>query len=212
MAFADVIKSIYPNVPAAAGVPPLLRGFQVFQQGVLLTASALTVLNMFQGPRWGVFSATGAPLLIGDSVVGMAFKKDYRVADYPMEQGAFASHNKVELPYDARLSFTVGGSDAARSIFLDRVARLADSLQLVSVVMPEFTFLRANLVRFDFERRSRSGVTMLQVDVMLQEVRVASTTTFTQTRDPSGASMQNGGVVQPTAPTPLQASASEAAA
>src|SRR5579875_727912 len=96
----------YPDVPQAPGVPPVLRQVgQVANAVTLLTADAsevLQALGVLPGPQWGIFDQTGQPVIVGDSVVGVDYRKEYRAADYPVEGGSFANYNKVELPFDIR--------------------------------------------------------------------------------------------------------------
>ena len=204
-----ITKPRYPDVPKAPGVPPLQRAFGVVNAISLIAADVQLLLNAFAGPRWGIFTTSGKPWLIGDSVVGVDLKRDYRLADYPVEKGGFATYNKVATPYDARLSFTVGGTDADRAGFLALVEQMAGSLDLYSVVMPEFTYPRMNVAHYDLSRTAKTGATLLRVDVWLQEVRTSATSAFTSTatQAPSGTSPVDGGNVQPATPTPDQVTA-----
>lgn len=211
MPLPNVAVPTFPNIPKAPGVPPLLRVQKVVADVALVVADALILLKAFQGPQWGVFTPQGEPVLIGDSVVSVGLKKDYRISNFPVEKGAFASYNKVEMPFDARLTFTVGGSDDDRAQFLGRVQKACGSLALYSVVMPELTYASANLTRFDFERRAKAGVTLLSVDVWLEEVRIAVQTSSNQkTAEPAGAKPEALGPVQATSPTPEQIGAAKA--
>jgi len=199
MALAKIITSLYPNVPFAKGVPPLLRAQLGVQNLTLLAAGVVNFAKRFAGPQWGIFDQSGRPVLQYDSVVGVEFKKDYRISDFPVEKGQFSSYNKVETPFDARIVFSVGGSDAERALFLSVCGQLANSLEIVSVVMPEITYPNANVTHYDFRRTARNGVSLLTVDVWVQEVRLTATSTFSQsaTEDPSGASPTDLGTVQP---------------
>ena len=213
MALPNQIVPAYPDVPRAPGVPALTRFNTAANQAIIVASDAVQLLRLLEGPQWGIFDADGLPLIIGDSVVGVAFKKEWRVADFPIEKGSFASYNKVETPFDARLSFTKGGSDVERAAFLKLVQQTTAALDLVSVAMPEFTYESANVTHFDFERKAKNGVSLLTVDVFLDEVRVTASTAFTesQTQAPSGASPTDGGQVQPASPTAPQAAAAAAA-
>lgn len=200
----------FPKVPLAPGVPPLFRPQPVYGSIVLLASDALSLLKASLGPQWGIFDDTGQPVLVGDSVVAVGVKKDYRISNFPVEQGSFASYNKVETPFDARVTFTIGGTDTDRATFLGMVRKAAASLKLFSVVMPELIFTSANLTRFDFERRSRSGVSLLTVDVWMEEVRTAvKASPKEKTAEPSGAKPEALGSVQATTPTPEQVGAAK---
>jgi len=59
--------------------------------------------------QWGIYDMSGAPVLTASSVAGMEYARDWRVSNYPQEQGAFASYNKVKTPFTAKVTFLVGG-------------------------------------------------------------------------------------------------------
>jgi hypothetical protein len=130
------------------------------------------------------------------------FRQNYRISTAPQEQGAFLSYNKVQDPFDGRVTFLVGGTQGQRAAFLSTVAALAASMNLYALVMPEVTYPSVNVTHYDFRRTSRSGVSLLAVDVWVEQVRVTGTTAYsnTNTATPSGADPVNGGNVQPLSP------------
>jgi hypothetical protein len=164
----------YPTVLPYPGVPPLL----VPPGGVNIVAPVLAVANAlglgaFLGvPQWGIFGQDGTPILEADAVNSFDYERGYLVSDYPQEQGAFQSYNKVQVPYDAAVSFLTSDT---RFEFLNTIEAACNSLALVVVVTPEITYPSANLVRYKIRTRtSRSGVTMVTVDVWLREIRVTA--------------------------------------
>lgn len=200
----------FPNVPPLPGVPALARAAgQFFPTIAPLVADALGLFTNLLVPQWGIFDDFGFPLLVGDSVVGVDFKRDARLIDYPVEKGGFGSYNKVQTPFDAKAIFTIGGSDVARAAFLATCEKLVNTLTMVSLVTPEVTYASANVVHYDYRRTSRNGVTLIQVEVGLMEVRQVATTAFTAaaTQEPAGASPVSTGPVQTQPPTQAQAAA-----
>jgi hypothetical protein len=200
----------YPNVPVAPGVPPLLRAInqvsQIQNTAVLLVADAIDVLTMFSSPSWGIFSQNGTPVIIPDSVVDAGFRKEYRISDFPQEQGSFASYNKVETPFDAPWRLAKGGTDSDRTSFLNAIAQATASLNLYALVMPEVTYRWCNITRYAYQRSQRQGVTLLLVDIWLEEVRITGTTQYSSTAQPAAANPQNVGTVQSQTPTAQQTS------
>lgn len=174
---------------------PVLASASTVQQ---LVASIEGTLNQI-GSLFGIAgSATFAC-----SVGSMDFRRDYRLSTAPQEQGAFLSYNKVQDPFDGRVTFLVGGTEAQRAAFLSTVDALAASMNLYALVMPEVTYPSVNVTHYDFRRTSRSGVSLLAVNVWVEQVRVSGTTAYsnTNTATPSGADRVNGGNVQPLAPS-----------
>ena len=146
-------------------------------------------------PGWGIF-LDGQPAIVPDSIIGVDFKRDWHIADYPIEDGGFESYNKVRLPYDSRITMVKGGTSADRNAFLAQLEAAAKSLNLYTVMTPEVQYENANIVHFDYTRRSTNGATLLTVSVWLQEVRVEASTTFTNTASPSAADQVVTGAVQ----------------
>lgn len=186
----------------ANGIPSLLgKVANVTNTISLVVADAQLILGMFGGPKWGIFYQNGSIALQPDSIIAVDFKREWLISDYPQEQGAFQTYNKVKTPTDLNVRMTKGGTEDDRANFLVAVAKLAGSLALVKVVMPDVTMTNVNILRFDFRRTSTNGIGLLTVDVALREIRVAPSPAFTNTAAPSGADPQNGGAVQPQPPT-----------
>jgi len=153
--------------------------------------------------KWGIY-LNGSLALAADSVIDVTYKREYRIADYPMEQGAFQSYNKVKTPFDARIRMVKGGKDNDRQAFLNALETIAASLSLYSVVTPEITYANANITHYDYRRTSTNGVTLLTVDLWLQEVRMTVTNSYTYTQQASGQNPAQGGTVQAAPPTNTQ--------
>ena len=164
-----------------------------------MTADAPTALAAFGAPVWGIFQS-GAPVLVVDSVVGFNFRRDWHIADYPMEEGAFGSYNKVNIPYDARVEVTKGGTIGERKQFLTQVEAISNTLDLYDVNTPEFIYPNVNVQHYDMRRTSISGVQLLTVDIWLREIRQDVIVEFNNTKLPSGNNPINGGMVQPIPP------------
>lgn len=184
----------------ANGIPPLLNQIANVTNTVqLLVADAQIAFNLFSGPKWGI-GQNGFFSIVPDSVLSVAVKRDWQLPNYPQEEGAFQSYNKVTMPFDARVSMSKGGSDADRAAFLATIDSMSESTELYDVVMPELIMQNANIVHYDYRRTSTNGIGLLTVDLWLLEIRVAPSPAFTNTAKPSGADAQQGGMVQPQNP------------
>lgn len=139
----------------------------------LLTADDPGLSSSFGPPQWGIFDQSGNPILTVDSVASVEWLRDYHVSDYPQEEGAWASYNKVQTPYQAKVGFLIGPS---RRDFLNAVEAAAASLQFVSIVTPEVTYQNANLTHVHYRREVREGVTLIRVEVWAEEIRIVSGT------------------------------------
>lgn len=195
MPFPLIPTPLYANVPLSPGVPVMLRapGPLAYVAPALRLADALGLLEFFLGPRWGIFTESGAPFAIPDSVFSFDFRREFRLADYPIEKGGFASYDKVEIPYEPRVRFAVSIDKPG---FLAAVDRALTSLDLFTVITPDFIYPSVSIHHYDYRRAAVQGAGVFLVDVWLTEVRIVNTTQFVNTKSPAGASKQSGGTVQ----------------
>lgn len=218
---------------AIPGLPALAAGV-VIDAVSLITADILSIAGTFGTPQWGLF-LNGEPAVIADNVLSFEFKQDFRISDYPVEQGAFETYNKVQVPYDVRLQFSTGGSVSERQTLIQSVDSIIGSTDTFDAVTPEKVYQSVNPVHQDIRRTSRNGVGLLVIDVYCREIRVTAAQQFTnaqqggtsssssatagsgtgatagspinQPQSASAAPQVSDGTVQPVAPTPAQQSA-----
>ena len=179
---------------------------------VLLTADAVSVLSAFFGPDWGIF-------LNGTQVVGQNINNiinivsglgsgnfldlDYRahfaISNYPVEQGAFQSYNKVQTPYEVAVTVTAGGTIANRALLLSQVQAIIGTTDLYTVIMPEGSLESLNPIAYTYHRRHDSGLGLLIVTIIFQQVRPAGDPQFSTTSNPNttGAAASTTGAVTP---------------
>lgn len=216
-----------PDVPKVPGVPPLSSysatsfglvvsdaasivqlaipsGWGIFLGGeaIIMPASALAsaiVGNL--APLQAIASLLGVPNLLPvvASTIEFEFKQDWPISDYPQEQGAFQTYNKVELPSEVRLKLACGGAPATRRTFLDTCQAIAKSFELFDIVTPEIVFTSMSAHHLDWRRGARNGVQLIVVDLWFEKVQVTSTATFATTQQPGIAGQQSVGAVQPQA-------------
>lgn len=202
----------FPDVPQLPGVPAIPRlpstiGGAIASVAAVASAASLQPADPYAATPWQITDDTGNPLVVPDSVVEFEYRGEMRVADHPVEQGSFASYNKVIVPFDARLTISCGGRGAmTREAFLSTLQSLRLSLQLVTLVTPDAIYPDCNLVHVDYRRTNRHGVSLLLAQLWFQEIRVTGVATVT-TVQPSGASPTGVGDVSPQSPTPQQSQA-----
>lgn len=214
---------IYPGVPAlvrAANIPPAILVSLGLIQSVLATA--------VQTPtQWGIFDSQGNQLGVQSQSDGLfqsilaalqgqtgpilstnafEFSKETRISDFPVEQGSFASYNKVELPANPTVTLALSGSQADRTQFLNAIAAACVSTELYSVVTPEITYYNYSIERYNYVRRADRGATLLLVEISLKEIRQVSAaystiqTPINLPQNPAATPQTNSGLVQPQAP------------
>ena len=181
-------------VPFVPGVPPLSS--YTVDVPILLLADALGLPPSPLAPQWGIY-LDGEPVVDADSVVTFDYRQEWTVSDYPLEQGAFQSYDKVQTPFDVRVRYAAGGSQQNRQALLDSIAVIASDLNLYDIVTPEAVYQSVNVTHYDYRRTATNGVGLLQVDVWCVEVRVTAQAQFQNVQNPASASPQTQGNVQP---------------
>ncbi len=233
--FPDV--PLLPGVP----IIPRAQGIAAIQSNIVLgVADAANILSLVLQQRWGIFTQDGADVFslipglaglglgvlvngliagalsnlagVAQSVIEFEYRNNQRIATAPQEQGAFVSYNKVANPYRSRVTYAVSGPVPLRSNFISQVQALIGDTNLYTVVMPEFVYANANIVDYDVHRTARRGVSMMFVDISVEEVRITATSQFSQTQSPNGATPTDQGSVQPGVPTSVQSSSLPAGA
>ena len=199
----------FPDVPALPGVPPVLRDplaevDPLRLAGQLLTCDLLGILNDALRPVWGIFNKAGKRVISADTVTTLEYRGDSRVSDYPQEQGAFASYNKVQIPYEARVQLICGRLVPFRAKFLDQIEAAKQSTDLYKIVTPERVYTNANVVAYDTRREVKDGATLVKVNVHIEEIRVTAAAQFSNTQNPASANTASQGQVQPQAPSTEQ--------
>ncbi len=165
----------------------------------LLTADALSPALLGGQPQWGIFDATGGPILVSDLVFAVEYDRDYHISNAPQEQGAFESYNKVQVPFKAKVSLV---SEQTREELLSTIEAAVASLDLATVVTPEITYPSANLTHYGYRREARNGgVTMIRIDVWCEEVRIVGDVQQSApgTQSTNGAPERQNGNVQASA-------------
>ena len=202
----------FPNVPKLPGVPPLNRaGYQQASNAALkivAAAAGLKALGLVARPRtWLVLGPDGQEILLPDSVLSLEYRGDAKISTYPVEGGGFASYNKVRAPFGLHIVMTCTGTGRqSRAAMLSGLDKLKDGPDLVSIVTPDAVYQSLNLVQYDFQRTSKSSLTMLTISAGFEEVAQTAQATVT-TAQPAGAPAVNTGTVRADAPTAAQSTA-----
>jgi hypothetical protein len=171
----------------------------------LLVSDAVSIFaGALFGQQWGIF-LDGAPVVVADNVLSVEYRQQWALSDYPVEQGAFETYDKVQTPFDARVRFSSGGSPSNRQALLDSIAAIAGDYNFYDVATPEAIYPSCNITHYDYRRTSSNGMGLITVDVWLLEVRITTSQGLSSTKDPSSASQVNGGTPQATPATPTQA-------
>lgn len=146
--------------------------------------------------QWGVFRQDGAPLADIDNVEALEFMLEAVISDYPIEQGGFASYNKVIRPFESRVSLTKGGTVESRAAFIESVNEAWQSVDLFNIVTPECVYLDVNVTGVRRAIHAESGVGLTKLDVAFTKVRQSARLAFIDVLNPASSGQANDGSVQ----------------
>lgn len=189
----------FPNVPRVPGVPPLLRSpafTQIIPQ--VLTGDIVGLLAGLLSPPWGIYQ-NGKSIIDADNTLGVEFRQDWTLANYPIEGGNLETYGKVKTPAIARVRFATGGGLQARTQFLDTVEKIAGTTELYDVVLPERTYTNCNVDHYDFMRQD-GNAGFLVIDIWLKRINVKPAAQFTNTKNPTSTAKTHVGVVGTASP------------
>lgn len=206
----------YPNVPSGVfGVPivtpPPVGYTRPDPPAVNTTTVEPNAAQTTTSPKvpnvWQIVDDKGNAVITPDSVISIDYRNQQRILMYPVEQGAFSSYNKVATPFDIRLIIACsGGGTVSREQFTKTLDDMVQSTNIYSIVTPDRVYKSVNLVMVNYQRKAKSGVTLVMAECMFQEIRQTVEGTVT-TSKPDGAVKTSTGQVSPVNPTTQQAAA-----
>lgn len=190
-----------PDVPIAPGVPSVLRDATNSAAGETgrLTNDSIVVAGVNKD-QWGLYRASDNSLaLTADTVNSIGYDAEYRIADYPLQDGKFESYDKVALPFGVRVQLVKGGTVNERGAFMRDLESLRGNTELYSVITPEWSHLNVNIERVSIDRSREQGANLITAELILREIRIDATATTSNSKAPSAASPTSAGTVQPEA-------------
>lgn len=150
-------------------------------------------------------STGGKPVITPDSVLSLEWHGEERISDFPVEDGGFASFNKVAVPYDLRVIMTCAGLNYVQSVlspvtqqlnqalagvglafgqpmsresFLAALDSMLDSTQLYNIVTPDKVYKNVNLVSYSHAKKHDEGATMIVAELTFREVRTSISASY----------------------------------
>ena len=169
-----------PSIPSLPSLPKTLPSAASFVHSpvAVLNAVSLIASNLpkFNPPKpiYAILNAeTFLPLALPDSWGEIMPRfAEYQVADYPIEDGAFAAYNKVRRPVTVDLTLVKRGSDLARATWLEAIRQQiqASPLDRYNIITPQGIFTSLTIARSSFQTRQDRGSNMLYLELQFTEV------------------------------------------
>lgn len=149
----------------------------------------------------------GDYVLVPDTVSRFEYRNESRVSDYPVEQGAFASYNKVATPFEIRMTMVCAGLNYAQTLtqaavnaiapgfgsnnfmtrpdFLATLENMLQGVEAYTIVTPDMVYNNAMLDHYDYRKESNNGAVMLIVEAWFREIRVTASATYSNSGQPN---------------------------
>ena len=160
--------------------------------------------------QWGLYTqgSDPTPVLDVDTVIDLKFGDTSKVSDFPVEEGSFASYNKVIAPYQPKIKVIVGSSKDGQTSSQVRIKNLLQDLfeevrstNIYDLHLPETYYEGVTVEKYDYSRTAAKGRGMLEVDITLMQIIEVSpqstTVTLPSPKKPKAAPGVNGGKAQP---------------
>jgi hypothetical protein len=214
------IPNLFPNVPNVPGAPQIPRSpdAPTSTTPALADDSTQSVLasSANGSPLWGVFDSSGNLAINADSVRNFDWRQEYRIGNYPVQQGSFASYDKVTVPYECAVRVVCTGDIDYRSDFVSQVQGVIASLDLYTIITPEESYQNCNVTRGELSRHERNGAYVIVYDLFFQQIiqvtgQYAATANTANAQQPTAQGVVNNGQVNATTPTPAAQNAATSA-
>lgn len=122
------------------------------------------------GGQWAVLEENGQSALSFTSFLDVQFRGEGKALSYPLEEGAFANHNKTKNPRSLSVSLGVQGGGEEFGKILDQLEEYRSKAARLTVVTPAMVYSSFTLESFSYEQRSDNGANMLIASLNLVEV------------------------------------------
>lgn len=188
-------------MPSIEGMPniPVLKDLDKMDTKTVITLGGIALLKAVFANYWGIFNEYGVPILLADSIISLNFSNSYSISQAPLEQGSFASYNKVAEAYKATVQLSKGsGGTFMRGVFLKQIDALAASTLKFYIITPEYVYMNACITGYDLVREAHDGAQLMKINLHLQEVReVVVMYKSDEVKNPDDTQSKDGGEKQP---------------
>ena len=146
---------------------------------------------------YGIFDAdTNEPAFDYDTFVDFKLHANVKVSDFPVEQGAFATYNKVNRPNTVKVKLAVTDMPTRRHAFLIALDAVLKSTRLFNVVTQDATYLNVTLEDYSYARTKIGGWGKVVAELAFLEVRQV-TRQYASVKNPGAQGPKSNGLVTP---------------
>ena len=125
-----------------------------------------------------------------DALIQFEVKAEGNVVSTPIEQGSFASYNKVDSPNYIEVQLAKQGTDDVLQSSLKTLDELQTTASKVNFVTPVAEYENYTLESYDFSMSQRDGLGVLYIRLHLIEIREVSPQ-YTDSKSISSSNAKN---------------------
>lgn len=155
---------------------------------------AATAMGFLTGANSNEFSLidseTGLSAFDFDALIQFEVRAEGYVVSAPIEQGSFASYNKVDSPNYIEVQLAKQGTDDVLQAALKTLDNLQTTASKVNLITPVAEYENYTLESYDFSMTQREGLGVLYVRLHLIEIREVSAQ-YSDTKSISAANAKN---------------------
>lgn len=137
---------------------------------------------------WRLAPVKGGTALSFDSMLSVDVKSENQVVQEAVEEGSFATYNKLASPTSIHIKLAKSGYDYDQQAFLKELDKLCDGVDLLRLTTPSATYSGYNVESYAYIRDDTSGAQLLTVELSLVEVREVSTNVTTSSTSSTSGS------------------------
>lgn len=143
-----------------------------------LSNAAATAMGFLTGANSSEFALVDAETSLSafdfDSLIQFEVRAEGYVVSAPIEQGSFASYNKVDSPNYIEVQLAKQGADDVLQAALKTLDELQTTASKVNFVTPVAEYENYTLESYDFSMNQRDGLGVLYIRLHLIEIREVS--------------------------------------
>lgn len=125
-----------------------------------------------------------------DSLIQFEVRAEGYVVSAPIEQGSFASYNKVDSPNSIEVQLAKQGTDDVLQAALKTLDELQTTASKVNFVTPVAEYANYTIASYDFSMSQRDGLGVLYIRLHLIEIREVSPQ-YTDSKSISSSNAKN---------------------
>lgn len=137
---------------------------------------------------WALLNSAGDPLCDYEGILSVSVTESSQVLSEPLENGKFASYNKVQAPNIVSVQLAIGSDPARQVTAMEVLADFKAGTETASLYTPAKRYENLALTEIGQSRSQSDGATLLIVDLQFQEVRSALVATTEVQWSPKSAS------------------------